>query len=402
MKTPRMVRTLEHLDNQLIEDAALSSNRTLLPDSSSRRSRNRWIALAASLAVLAIAAAIVLPILSNRQKTAGHYKDYHYVLAETLIVWPWEALTPVEQYTSLTLNGVEYDSRGSGISGNLSEALLSDQIGEYTLTGYDWTTDQTHTKDCPVYQILHVDPSQAVAVEIDGTFCVFRSSLYDPPATLGELFEAADLSEIIELSRFSENGDGPDTAHFMLEDDDPIWETLKRCQDAPFLDDQSWVVQGRSYLSFTVTSEALGIYKKALYITEDGYLWTNAFEWMYLYDIGEEAASEIITYARANAEEAEYEPYTQTLVGQITEITDEYILVDDSLLCRSAKDGLTYRIPMDDVRIMRYVTYCELQVGDFVLVSYLGQIDSENANTISGVLSLQKAYLYGDGIDIPE
>ena len=402
MKTPRMVHALEHLDNQLIEDAALSSNRTPLPDSSSRRSRNRWIALAASLAVLAIAAAIVLPILSSRQKAAGRYKDYHYVLAETLIVWPWEALTPVEQYTSLTLNGVEYDSRGSGISGNLSEVLLSDQIGEYTLTGYDWTTDQTHTKDCPVYQILHVDPSQAVAVEIDGTICVFRSSLYDPPATLGELFEAADLSEIIELSRFSENGDGPDTAHFMLEDDDPIWETLKRCQDAPFLDDQSWVVQGRSYLSFTVTSEALGIYKKALYITEDGYLWTNAFEWMYLYDIGEEAAGEIMEYARADAEEAEYEPYTQTLVGQITEITDEYILVDDSLLCRSAKDGLTYRIPTDDVRITRYVTYCELQVGDFVLVSYLGQIDSENANMISGVLSLQKAYLYGDGIDIPE
>ena len=31
------------------------------------------------------------------------------------------------------------------------------------------------------------------------------------------------------------------------------------------------------YISFTITSEALGVYKHAMYITEDGYFWTNAF-----------------------------------------------------------------------------------------------------------------------------
>ena len=56
-------------------------------------------------------------------------------------------------------------------------------------------------------------------------------------------------------------------------------QVLSECRNAPFVEDQTCTVGDRSYLSFTITSEALGVYKVALYVTADGYLWTNAFDW---------------------------------------------------------------------------------------------------------------------------
>ncbi len=38
-------------------------------------------------------------------------------------------------------------------------------------------------------------------------------------------------------------------------------------------------------------------------------IYTYAFDWQYLFDIGIEAASKIYSYALANSSEAEFEPY---------------------------------------------------------------------------------------------
>ena len=428
MKIPRIIHATEHIEDRLISEAADTSPEAagtseeiantsgeaantsgeaassfgefavFGPSSANPPLRPGLVALAASLLVLVAVATILLPMSLNRRKAAGRYKEFSYTLSEIAYEWPWEYLTPAERYTTLDLDGTEYQNRGSEISA----ALVGEALGEYSISGYDSYTDTEHEVDCTVYEILHVDPSQAVAVELEGTRYVFRTSVYAPCQTLGELFSVADLPQIIELSRFSEGGDGPDRQHFVLQDDAPIWAVLKECAGAPFIDDQSWFVQDRSYLSFTVTSEALGIYKKALYITEDGYLWTNAFEWMYLYDIGEDAAGEIIRYAKEHSEKADYEPYETVVIGQITEIAEDYILVDDTALCRDPKDGLTYRIATDDIRIARCLLYGNYQVGDWIYVPYRGEIDTEHGNTIRGALYLEKAYLTGDGVEVLE
>ena len=56
-----------------------------------------------------------------------------------------------------------------------------------------------------------------------------------------------------------------------------------------------WVAHDREYYSFTITSETLGVYKVAMYVTVDGYLWTNAFNYQYLFNIGEDAAGSLCT-----------------------------------------------------------------------------------------------------------
>ncbi len=146
------------------------------------------------------------------------------------------------------------------------------------------------------------------------------------------------------MNRFSVNGDSPNKKHYTLSNDDYVWEVLAGCENAPFVEDEKWVAHDREYYSFTITSETLGVYKVAMYVTADGYLWTNAFNYQYLFNIGEDAAGKIIKYAKENSTEAEYEPYLNTIVGKITEITDEYILLDDSVLCTNPDDGITYKI----------------------------------------------------------
>ena len=185
-----------------------------------------------------------------------------------------------------------------------------------------------------------------------------------------------------------------------MTNDDYVWEVLSECRNAPFVEEHMWTTTGRNYLSFTITSEALGVYKVALYITEDGYLWTNAFNYQYLFNIGKEAAGKIISYAKENSAEAKYEPYRNCVIGTIAQITDEYILVDDSVLCNNPADGITYKVMLNDLRISRYVNYGVVKVGDTVQISYEGEIDE--TNTVTTATSASKATISNRDALIPE
>ena len=77
------------------------------------------------------------------------------------------------------------------------------------------------------------------------------------------------------MKRFSVNGDSPNKKHYTLSNDDYVWEVLAGCANAPFVEDEKGVSHDREYDSFTITSETLGVYKAAMYVTVDGYLWTN-------------------------------------------------------------------------------------------------------------------------------
>ena len=398
MKTPRIINSVGHIDDDLI--TAATENKKKAKSSPWLK----WGFIAACFMVIVIAGAAFLPSLlkgEEPQGTDGRYKDIYIHTSESAIIWPWEYRTTFEKYTSLTMNDVEYSSKGNA----LSESLVSDKIGTYTVTGYDETTDKKHTADAEVYHLLNVTADQFIAVKIEDDYCVFKNNEYNPPNTLGELFEQAELSKVVELNRFSENNSIPNSKHYLLNDDEYIWEVLSECKEAPFVEDQNWYAGDRSYLSFTITSEVLGVYKVAMYVTEDGYLWTNAFSWQYLFDIGEDAAGKIITYAKENSAETDYESYQNAIVGTITEITDEHILVEDSVLCENPEDGITYRVLLNDLRISRYVEHGIIEVGDNVQITYEGEIYPANAyyaNTINSAVSASKVIISEGDVLIPE
>ena len=392
MKRPRFSNAIGNLDDDLIEAAAVCKKKPNL--------WLRWGSLAACFAVLIIAGALVLPSLLDGVLTPGgtnnRYKDFVIQSGELAMVWPWEYQTVYEKYTEVKIDGIEYRSHGRPVS----EDLVGDLIGTYTVLGIEEIEGTKHTEDFEVYQLKYADKSQFVAVKMEGTFYVFKKDKYEPPYTLGELFELVELPKAIELNRFSVNGDSPSKKHFTLSNDDYVWEILAGCENAPFVEDEKWVAHDRDYYSFAVTSETLGVYKVAMYITADGYLWTNAFNYQYLFDIGEEAAGKIIKYVKENSTEAEYEPYQNTIVGKITEITDEYLLLDDSALCNNPEDGIIYKILLNDLRISRYAESGAIRVGENIQITYEGEIDERN--TIDSAISASDVIISGSDVLIPE
>lgn len=393
MKTPRIINSVGHIDDDLITAATENKKKAKFSP------WLKWGSIAACFAVIVIAGIAFLPLLLKEkepQGTDGRYKDFYIHTSESAIIWSWEYRTAFEKYTSLKMNDVEYNSKGN----NVSESLVGDKIGTYIVAGYDETTDKKHTADAEVYHLLNVTTDQFVAVKIEDDYCIFKNNEYNPSHTLGELFEQVDLSKVVELNRFSENDSTPDSKHYLLNDDEYIWEVLSECKEAPFIEDQNWYAGDREYLSFTITSEVLGVYKVAMYVTEDGYLWTNAFSWQYLFNIGEDAAGKIIRYAKENSEETEYEPYINSVVGEVVEITDEYILLDDSLLCKDPADGIIYKILLNDIRISRYVDNDVIRVNDTVQISYKVQIDENHI--IDTAAAASQAMISDGEVFIPE
>ena len=393
MKTPRMANSVGQIDDDLITAAAECK----------KKKKNNWMkwgSLAACFAILVIAGAAILPSLLGGN-TPGvnndRYKDHIIQAGESVIIWPWEYQTVYEQYTELKIDGVKYIGKGREVSAS----YVGDSIGSYTVAGYDEINDgKKYTEKFEVYTLKDATQSQFVAVKMDGKYYVFKKDEYAPPSNLGELMELVDMSKVIELGRFSEGGDGPDDKHYILNNDDYIWTVLAECDGAAFVEDDKWMVHNREYLSFSITSEVLGVYRVAMYVTEDGYLWTNAFSYQYLFNIGEDAAGKIIKHAKENSTEAVYEPYRNSVAGTITEITDEYILVDDSVLCNNPEDGIVYKVLLNDLRISRYVDHGVVEVGDTVQVTYEGELGAENI--ITDAISISKAKISGGDVLIPE
>lgn len=350
--------------------------------------------------MLVIAGAAILPSLFREnvtpEGTDGRYKDFSIRASESAIVWPWEYQTVYENIgmskltvLSIMEKAVRYQKHG--LARVLATTLWLDMMKSIM---------EKYSAEFEAYALKDIAQSQFIAVKMEDSYYVFQNDEYAPPNTLGELMDAVNLSEVVELQRFSEGDNTPDSKRFALSSDDYVWEVLSECRNAPFVEDQTWTAGDRSYLSFTITSEALGVYKVALYVTEDGYLWTNAFNYQYLFNIGEDAASKIIKYAKENSTEAEYEPYQNTIVGKITEITDEYILLDDSILCANPDDGITYKILLNDLRISRYAESGAIRVGENVQITYEGEIDE--SNTIDSAISASDVVISGGDVLIPE
>lgn len=398
MKKDRFLNAIGNLDDDLIEAAA---------ECKRKKKPNFWLKWSSAAACFAIAILIVgaaiLPSLLNGAPTPSDTSDKYKDFVETeayQIVWPWEYQTIYERYTELELDGVKYVSNGRAVSAD----LVSELIGTHTVVGYDDISNEKHTEAFELYKLKYADKSQFIAVKMDGKYYTFRKSVYAPPSNLGQLFDLIDLPRVIELSRFSENGDEPDKKRFKLNNDDYVWQVLMGCRDAAFVEREpgtnNWSVYGREYLSFTVTSETLGVYKVVMYVTKDGYLWTNAFAYGYLFNIGEVAAGKIIEYAKENSAKAEYEPYQNTIVGKVVEITDGYILIDDTVLCNNPSDGTTYKVLLNDLRISRYVDYSIIKVGNTVQIAYEGKINQ--ANTIDSAISASYVTILGEDAVILE
>ena len=397
MKTPRISEAIGNLPEDLV-NGAVTYKRT-----SKKKSFIKWGSIAACFMVMVMATALIVPMLLGGDPISigGIDRDYKGVISggEGYIDFPWEYKLGYEKYTSVKYDGNEYSSRAREIN----EALLGEVLGTCKAKGEDSYTNKTYTETLNVRKIGGVSEEKMIAVEMDNKYYVYFNSKVKCPATFGELLDAYNLSETLPLAKFSVNEGYKEKGYYQITDDAYIWQVLSECRDAEFYaENDKWNRGDRNYLSFTATSEALGVYKKVFYITEDGYVSTNVFNYSYVYYIGVDAANKIITHAKGNATEAEREQYEYTIAGTITEIGDGYILIDDTVLCKDKNDGMVFKILTEDLIIRRYLECTNIKVGDTVAVKFQTEIVLGEDNTVSGAISMYKGRVTDSGMAVPE
>ena len=401
MKAKNMMDALNNVDYDMVEQALEERKGTKQP-------WIKWTAVAAS-AVLVIGVGVFalfgqsqtkdpgpVDTSNGRWSTDGRYR--YQVSGETAMAWPWEYKTPIERYPGVTLNGATYSTRAREIG----ETLLGETLGVCTATGYDVYTDTSYPVEFEVRAIRGIDPDQLVAVNLEGTWVVFLREGLPIPVNLGDWMDACSLQQSVSLERFSTVEGYQTTGWYLAESDETIWQVLSECRNAPGSADD-WSLGDRKYISFSVSSEPLGVYKKVLSVTKDGYLLTNLMEYGYVFEIGEDAAERIIKSVTEHCRETEMEPYYPIIAGFLTEIGDGYILVDDSLLCVNEADGLVYKVLLDDLRARRCLEFPgDIALGDIVVVEYSGTIDTDHENTVTGALSITEAIFAGNTAEVPE
>ena len=427
MKKERISEILENINTKYIDEATLYpepiDGAAFYPKKKKLRySVMKWVAAAACLAVVIVGALVVVPYIrrngfesspgsvSNESSPGtvmigGIVRPYDdnklLYFSGPARLWQWDLLAVYEQYTSMELYGKQFYSRGAEIR----EELLGDTLGSYEVSGEDHGyTDKTYSQTFEVRQIKGVSDDLMAAVKMDGKYYIFKNNEYDPPSTLGKLLDSYSLADAVELHRFTTCEGYIDTGSYYLEDDGMIWQIFDECRNAAFVGDEFWDSSKENEVSFSVTSEVLGVYKNVLSISDKGYLRTNIFDWGYVYYIGEEAANRIISYAMENAAEASPEPYTYSVSGTLTGIYDGYFIIDDSVLCKDPDDGMEFRIPTDDLRVRRYVDADRgmARIGDIVLISFKDDIVIKDGTIINEVFSISKARLYDGDILVEE
>lgn len=367
MNIPRIVDAIGYIDDDLIT-AALED-----PPRKRHNLMIKWMSVAACLALVMIISILVPHFL---RKDAAAEEKYKYYVSETerAIEWPWKYKTLVEKYPVVKFNGKRFSVKSQN---SIHIEGMGEVIGSCVAEGLDSDTRKTYTETFEVRKIKGISEELMIAVGNEDGFYVYAADEEAAPDTLGKLLELYELSQNIELNYVTKCEGYEEKEELLLDNDEKIWQLLSGCGDAK-LDDTSdfFERENRRYLAFTATSEALGVYNRVIYISEDGYFATNILDYEYSYFIGKEAAGQIISYVQKHSTETKSSTSLPTISGTVTEIGNGYIMVDDTVLCRKSKAGKKYKVYTDDIKVRRWIESGEIKAGDLVVVEYEGEISS--------------------------
>lgn len=387
MNIPRIVNAIGYIDDDLIT-AALEN-----PPRKRHNLMIKWMPVAACLAMVMIVS-IFVPHFLRRYAVAEDKYKYHVSEKERAIEWPWEYKTLVEKFPVVKFNGKQFTAKSQN---SIHTEVMEEGIGSCVAEGLDSGTGKTYTETFEVRKIKGISEELMIAVGNEDGFYVYAVDEEAAPDTLGKLLELYDLSQNIELNHVAKCEDYEEKEEFLLDNDEKIWQILSGCGDAK-LDDTSdfFERENRGYLAFTATSEALGVYNRVIYISEDGYFATNIFDYEYSYFIGKETAEQIISYVQKYSTETKSSTSLPTISGTVTEIGNGYIMIDDTVLCRKPKAGKKYKVYTDNIKVRRWIESGEIKAGDLVGVEFEGEISGNYE--VKGAYSVFTGTLEENGI----
>ena len=311
------------------------------------------------------------------------YKPFGLVTRDSMIVFDRDCQTIAKQFSSVTYNNTEYSLRGSYYNEDMkvSASLIGERLTDYTAEVCEYETGITHSIECTLYEIAGVDPARFLAVQYTGEknaddYYVFHQNEFNPPATLGEFITSLNLTETLPLTKFSHSTYDYTTRErtsdlygLSFEDSKVVWDMISEYASVGTRTDENHGYENNR-ITFSATSEALGLYNRSFALTADGYLSTNIDDYGYDFYLGEEAVTEIREYVLAHKTKAP-EDNIRTLYGVVTEIGEDYFKLDDTLLMKYPEDGLTFTVyAHDNTTVKSYIMSGYLKVGDHILVKH--------------------------------
>ena len=199
---------------------------------------------------------------------------------------------------------------------------------------------------------------------------------YNPPATLGELISQLDLTNNCILDTVNDYSKRQfESFGLTKESSDTLWSMFLKYADTA-VQAESAAQWSKKRISFSLTSEALGIYNLSWSLRENGWLVTNVEGYGYYYYLGPDAVAEIMAYTLAHKTELQKEK-TYHLVGVVTEIGEDYIKIDDSIMMENPEDGIVFTVYAGNTNIKKYLACGYLSVGREVMVSHKGIYTNE-------------------------
>ncbi len=310
-----------------------------------------------------------------------------YFVENSARVWPWNCREIFDKFQQIEFNGKIFQTRASYYGNDISREMIGEKLSTAVAEGYDIYEDKTHTAKCDVYEIKGVDSERFVAVKYQGydEFYPFIQSEYNPPETLGELIEKLNLTETFSLTSFYYG----ETALYGLSEADSnyIWSVFAKHADAKTEEYES-AGNGRKSVSFPIFSQQLGANNLSWALYDNGYLKTNIENYGYAYYIGKDAVKEITDYVLKH-KTGKIEKTKQFLVGTVTEIGEDYIKVDDSVMMKNPDDGIEFTIVADNMKVKRYIISGFLKVGKTVAIEHSG-ILAGNPTVVNTATNLEE------------
>lgn len=417
---------LNELDDELILEA----------ESAHKSSGNRWIKILAVAAIICVLLALtIMTVFSNIDTSlnadeggsledGGDLEDVlqvpisdvywvdtrekkanAYTSTELGIVWPWNCRAVYDKYTSISFNGSEYRARSSYYGGKAFENQIGKKLLDGICSGYDSIENVSYSIDCEVFEIVGVDSNRIVAVKYDGFdgYYAFMRDEYAPPETLGALIKALDLTNNVKLNNFyyDEHKNGSNDNYALSNEvSAELWNILIKYGDSAFIDETVYDYS-KKLISFALNSNTLGVYNLSFSFSEDGFLRTNIENYAYTYNIGREAVKEIKDIVLKNRL-AVVLPEKQYLVGTVTEIGEDYIKVDDSVVMKNADQGIEFTVYADNMNIKRYIISGYLKVGDTVKIEH-GYLLKNSYTEIRNAVDLEECRILDNGdVIVPE
>lgn len=400
MKIKKITDAVGNIDDDLICDGDSIRINT------KKKPYLKWILISSAILVVIIIA-IALPIALNKEqpsKIDNNGFDRNYIdevnsifFNDSYHEWPWDKKTDDERYTQVQYNELSYHSSKQKID----KQYIGEKLGACIGFGYDDSNGEKREKELIAYKILDVSYEISIAINFDGDYYVYTENRYkkEVPKTLGELLNTYNLSNVLELKKFSYKSlDSKEEKYLELINDEYIWQVLSNHKDLP-IEITYTSLKANNQIAFTATSQKLGIYKKVLNIYDDGYITTNIFEYNYCINVGEEVTKDIITYAKNNSKQSEFEPYYnyKKVVGELKTIQDNYVIIDDTQVCKNPKDGMEFRVSLDNQKIKREMNNLggRIKIGDYIVVFFDDEL-KEN-NIIDSAILLNKVDIIDNG-----